>query len=120
MRLIYPPKNSAIRALVASLLMAHSVPLFGNRIESASSSFGRAAVLSDPSAVWFISRGVVASDLAEGRMVALDIDTNATAGAVGIMSRAEEIPSVAARAFFKLLSNPTLLGDAHPFAQAEA
>ena len=120
MRLIYPPKNSAIRALVARFLMAQSVPLFRNRIESASSSFGRAAVLSDPQAVWFISRGVVASDLAAGRLVALNIDTSATAGAVGIMSRAEEIPSASARAFTKVLADPALHADAHPFDQSEA
>lgn len=114
MRLIYPPQNSAIRALVARLLMANSVPLFRNRIESASSSFGRAAVLSDLRTVWFISRGVVAADLADGRLAALDIDTSATAGAVGIMSRAEEIPSASARAFTKVLSDPALFGDHLP------
>jgi hypothetical protein len=34
----------------------------------------------------------------------LDVDTNATVGAVGIMSRSEEIPSAAARAFANILS----------------
>jgi len=105
MRLIYPPKNSAIRTLVARLLMAQSVPLFRNRIESASSSFGRAAILSDPGTVWVISRGVVAADLAAGKLAALDIDTEATVGAVGIMSRSDEIPSAAARDFARLLSD---------------
>lgn len=102
--ILYPPQNSAIRPLVARLLIAQSVPLFANRIESTSSSFGSAMVLSDPDTIWFISRGVVAGDLAEGWLVALDIDTSATTGAVGIMSRAEELPSAAARGFTKLLS----------------
>lgn len=103
-RILYPPKNSAIRPLIARLLIARSVPLFENRIESASSSFGRAVVLSDPRVVWFISRGVVANDLAEGRLRMLDVDTGATLGAIGIMRRAEEVPSSAARGFARLLS----------------
>lgn len=98
-RVLYPPKSSAIRPLIARMLIARGVGLFHDRIETASSSFGRAMVLGDPNVVWFISRGVISDDLSTGRMVALDLDTSATAGAVGIMSRAEEIPSTLARAF---------------------
>lgn len=102
-RVLYPPKDSAIRSLMARLLISIGVPLFRDRIESTSPAFGRAAVLADAGIVWVISRGVVAADIAEGRLVALDIDTSRTAGAVGIMSRTEEIPSVAARAFVRVL-----------------
>ncbi|MGB3408503.1 MAG: pca operon transcription factor PcaQ [Jannaschia sp.] len=102
-RVIYPPKDSAIRSLVARMLISMGVPLFRNRIESTSPGFGRATVMADPGSVWIISRGVVAADLAEGRLVALDIDTTPTVGAVGIMSRAEEVPSVPARAFCRVL-----------------
>ena len=102
-RVIYPPRDSAIRPLVARLLIAQGVPLFGNRIESASPAFGRAVTLADPRTVWFISRGVVAQDLAEGRLVALPLDTGPTSGAVGIMSRAEEVASAAARSFVRIL-----------------
>jgi LysR family pca operon transcriptional activator len=102
-RVLYPPQDSAIRSLVARLLISQGVPLFRNRIESASSAFGRAVTLADPRTVWVISYGVVANDLAEGRLVALDLDTSATAGAVGVMSRANEVRSVAARAFISVL-----------------
>lgn len=102
-RILYPPQDSAIRSLVARLLISQGVPLFRDRIESASSAFGRAVTLADPNTVWVISYGVVAADLAEGRLVALDLDTSATAGAVGVMSRAEEVRSVAARAFISAL-----------------
>ncbi|MBK0325990.1 pca operon transcription factor PcaQ [Rhodobacteraceae bacterium F11138] len=118
MRVLYPPKNSAIRSMVARLLIAQSVPLFSNRIESASSSFGHAMVLSDPQTVWFISRGVVAADLADGRLVSLDMDTGATIGAVGIMMRAEDIPSASARAFTKVLSAQANRGTTRPQPQA--
>ena len=98
-RVLYPPKSSAIRPLIARMLIARDVPLFDRRIETASSSFGRATVLGDPGVVWFISRGVIADDLVTGRMAALDLDMGATLGAVGLMQRAEEIPSTLARAF---------------------
>lgn len=110
-RVLYPPKTSAIRPLIARMLIARSVPLFHNRIETASSSFGRAMVLADPDIVWFISRGVIADDLATGRMVALDLDTRETIGSVGIISRAEEVPSSAARAFLRCVSNINALHD---------
>ncbi len=111
-RVLYPPQASAIRPLIASMLISLDVPLFADRIETTSSSFGRAMVLSDPGLVWFISRGVIADDLATGRMVALELDTRATIGAVGIMSRAEEVPSALVRGFTRTLremaSDPAL------------
>lgn len=102
-RVLYPPQNSAIRPLVARLLISQSIPLFPNRIESASSSFGRAMVLGDPDMVWFISRGVVANDLENGSLVALPLDTAPTTGAVGIMSRADDIKSASSRLFIRSL-----------------
>jgi LysR family pca operon transcriptional activator len=103
-RILYPPRSSAIRPLIARMLISQSVPLFQDRIETTSSSFGRATVLSDPGCVWFISRGVVAEDLGAGRMVALDLDTSVTAGSVGIMSRAEEVPSALVRSFVRIVA----------------
>lgn len=102
-RVLYPPKDSAIRPLVARLLIAQGVPLFQSRIETASPAFGRAVTLADQGTVWIISKGVVSSDLAQGHLHCLALDTGVTFGAVGIMSRAEEIPSVATRVFTKLL-----------------
>jgi LysR family pca operon transcriptional activator len=104
-RVLYPPAESAIRPLVARLLISQGVPLFQNRIETASPAFGRAVAMADSNAVWFISRGVVAEDIAKGRLVPLSLDMAPTRGAVGIMSRAEEIPSVATRTFSKLLND---------------
>ena len=102
-RVLYPPADSAIRPLVARLLIAQGVPLFRRRIETASSDFGRSVTIADADVVWIISKGVVSRDIAEGRLVALDMDMSPTQGAVGIMSRAEEVPSVATRAFARLL-----------------
>ena len=102
-RVLYPPKDSAIRPLVARHLIAQGVPLFSNRIETASPAFGRAVTLADPQTVWIISKGVVADDISDRVLNVLDIDMSPTQGAVGIMRRAEEVPSVTVRTFAKLL-----------------
>lgn len=106
-RVLYPPQDSAIRPLVARLLIEQGVPLFTDRIETASSAFGRAVTLADPRTIWFISRGVVADDLATGRLVLVPLDLGATHGAVGIMTRAGEVPSTASRQFARLLAAAT-------------
>ncbi len=102
-RVLYPPRDSAIRPLLARHLITRGVPLFPNRIESASPTFARAIVLADPGTVWMISRGVVAADIRAGTLVALDLDMAGTLGAIGIMSRTQEVASAAARAFAHLL-----------------
>mgnify|MGYP007097267420 CR=1 FL=1 len=81
------------------MLIARGVPLFPDRIETASAAFGRALTLADPNTVWVISRGVVLGDILEKRLVQLDIDTDPTVGAVGVMSVADDVPTPAIRAF---------------------
>lgn len=91
--IIYPTDDSAIRPLVARLLLSRGLALFSNRIECVSGAFGRAMTLGPLRPIWFISRGVVIDDLKVGRLVALDIDMRPTEGAVGIMARSDENPS---------------------------
>ncbi|EAQ43883.1 pca operon transcriptional activator PcaQ [Roseobacter sp. MED193] len=102
-RVLYPPQDSAIRPLVARMLISRGIPLFPNRIETASAAFGRALTLADPNTVWIISRGVVLGDIEEGRLVRLEVDTGPTVGAVGIMSIADDVPTPAIRAFSSAL-----------------
>lgn len=102
--IIYPPQHAAIRPLVARHMITEGQPLFANRIESSSAVFGRAMVRMTPEAVWFISAGVVADDLADGTLVKLAIPMERTDGAIGIISRMHEIPSNAARTFSRLLA----------------
>lgn len=101
--ILYPPAAAAIRPLVARLMLSRGMALFADRIESVSSAFGRSMTLGPAQPVWFISRGVVAEDLAQGRLVALDIDMGPTEGAVGIMVRAEEPPSPVLQLFRQAL-----------------
>ncbi|MDO5612691.1 MAG: pca operon transcription factor PcaQ [Paracoccus sp. (in: a-proteobacteria)] len=86
---IFPPPVAAIRPLVERLLIAEGLPLPPNRIESVSGAFGRAQTRASD-AIWFISAGVVAADVAEGRLTRLPIDTGLTRGPVGLMQRADD------------------------------
>lgn len=108
-RVLYPPSDSAIRPLVARMLIAQGVPLFRNRIETASAAVGHALTRADPGTVWVISRGVVDRAIAENRLVQLDIDTGPTMGAVGVMSLADDVPTPASRAFGVALSRAAKL-----------
>jgi LysR family pca operon transcriptional activator len=112
--IVYPPEASAIRPLVARLMMSRGQALFSNRIESVSGAFGRAMTLGALQAVWFISRGVVADDLDDGRLVALDIDMGPTEGAVGIMARSEENPSPLVGLFRAALTETSTSSDNEP------
>ncbi|WP_296428510.1 pca operon transcription factor PcaQ [Yoonia sp.] len=96
---IYPPKGSAIRPLVARLMIASGLALFDDRIETTSAAFGRAMALGSAQAVWFISQGVVDDDIATGRLVKLAINMEPTIGPVGIMARSEENPTPVAHLF---------------------
>ena len=84
---IYPPTGSAIRPLVDRMMIAAGRTIDMQRTETVSGAFGRAAVRTSDT-VWFISRGVVADDIASGALIELPIDTRLTAGPVGIMERA--------------------------------
>ncbi|MFG6081808.1 pca operon transcription factor PcaQ [Paracoccus litorisediminis] len=95
---IYPPHSAAIRPIVRRLLISQGVALPHNRIESVSVGFGRAHVLGSD-AIWFISAGVVAREIAEGQLVRLPVDTSATRGAVGLMMRAGDPDTTERRLF---------------------
>ncbi|MFD0979415.1 pca operon transcription factor PcaQ [Tropicimonas aquimaris] len=83
---IFPPEASAIRSLVERVLIAHGVGDIPHRIESVSGAFGRNfARRSD--AIWIISAGVVANEIAEGSLVRLPFDNAITSGPVGLMAR---------------------------------
>ncbi|GGF58858.1 pca operon transcription factor PcaQ [Azorhizobium oxalatiphilum] len=85
---LMPTPSSVIRPLVDSLLIAHGLANLPHQIETVSDSFGR-DFLRRTDAVWIISRGVVAHDLADGWLLELPIDTRETRGAVGLTVRAD-------------------------------
>lgn len=84
--LMLPPPGAVIGALVRSYLrsiaMEHITPAY----ETVSLAFGR-RILLDSDAIWFISRGVIARELAEGSLKALSLNAPMMAGPVGISLR---------------------------------
>ncbi|MDK8875030.1 pca operon transcription factor PcaQ [Paracoccus sp. SSJ] len=96
---IYPTETAAIHPFVERLLIAHGVLRPARRIETVSDAFGR-VFTRQGEAVWFISAGVVAREIAEGRLVRLPLDTTLTQGPVGLMTRASQ-PETNAQLLFR-------------------
>ena len=83
---LVPPKQAIIHSTVDKMLIAHGIGALPDRIETVSTSFGR-AFTRETDAIWIISNGAVASDIAEGHLVELPIDTSDTFGPVGLTTR---------------------------------
>lgn len=99
---LYPAPWAAIRPFVERLLIAEGVPVPTRRIETVSGAFGR-AYMPGSDAIWIISDGVVAREVAEGRLVRLPIATGLTEGPVGLMTRADAAENAAQRLFVQAL-----------------
>jgi LysR family pca operon transcriptional activator len=85
---LMPPQGSVIRPFVDRFLLTRGMPRPRTVIETVSESFGRAFVRAED-AVWVISEGVVAHDLAGGLLAALPLDTADTRGPVGLTMRTD-------------------------------
>lgn len=85
---LMPPPGSAIRPLVERFLLTRAIAMPRTVIETVSDSFGRRFVQAGD-AVWIISEGVVAHDLASGDLAALPLDTDDTRGPVGLTMRVD-------------------------------
>ena len=95
---VMPTREDITRGAVDRLLIASGVAALERRVETVSSDFSR-AFLKQTDAVWIISHGVAALDLASGDLVELPADTSDTKGPVGMTTRADERPSPAIVAF---------------------
>lgn len=91
--LLMPTRGSIIRPVVENFLITNGVASLPSQIETVSDAFGRAFVR-DRDAIWIISNGVVARDIADGVLAALPIDTGETKGPVGLTVRTDSIPSL--------------------------
>ncbi|CAH0342014.1 pca operon transcription factor PcaQ [Rhizobium sp. CECT 9324] len=90
---LMPTRASIIRPFVERYLIANGISALPTQIETVSDSFGRAFVR-NTDAIWIISAGVVASDLDDGTLASLPIDTSETKGPVGLTVRTDAIPSM--------------------------
>lgn len=91
---LMPTRGSIIRPFAERFLIAHGIAELPVEIETVSDSFGRALVRQSD-AIWIISEGVVAADLAAGDLQLLPIDTSETRGSVGLTTRADVAASTA-------------------------
>lgn len=90
---LMPTRGSIIRPYVEQFLIANGVANLPTQVETVSDAFGRAFVRQSD-AIWIISKGVVAGEIADGFLAALPIDTTETRGPVGLTIRADTIPSL--------------------------
>jgi LysR family transcriptional regulator, pca operon transcriptional activator len=113
---LLPEPGSIIRPMVDTLLRSRGLAQLPDLIETTSPTFGRSYLrISD--AVWIISRGVVADDIAAGELVELAVDVDLVSGPVGITTRADTAPTLSLQCLRRALRAVALdLG----FASGEA
>ncbi|ODT81291.1 MAG: pca operon transcription factor PcaQ [Pelagibacterium sp. SCN 64-44] len=97
---LMPNPGSVIRPLVQRMLLIHGIAAPHEEVETVSNAFGRAYVRKTD-AVWFISEGVVADDVAEGYLCLLPADMSETVGPVGFTTRTDTLPGLATIAFMQ-------------------
>ena len=95
-----PTPDSVIRRLVDRMLLANGVTHLRDEVETVSNAFGRSYVR-QTDAVWLISEGAVAEDVADGQLALLPVDTAETTGPVGLTTRTDTTLDLAALAFIQ-------------------
>lgn len=99
---LVPTQSAIIRPVVDRFLVTNGIDDLPVRIETISDAFGRVFV-SNSDAVWIISEGVVANDLATGLLERLPVDTQDTRGPVGLTMRADFAPAWPFTAFMQAI-----------------
>ena len=88
---VMPTREDITRPMVDRFLIAAGIGALERRVETVSSDFSR-AYLASTDAVWIISYGVAAVDLAAGTLAELPADMGDTTGPVGMTIRADDRP----------------------------
>jgi LysR family pca operon transcriptional activator len=99
---LFPDESAAIRDMCETLLIANGIARLPDRIDTVAATFGRTYVRKTD-AVWFISYGVVALDLADGLMVELPFKVDQTLGPVGLTVRDQAAMTPAMDGFTNIL-----------------
>ncbi|RDL43441.1 pca operon transcription factor PcaQ [Marinomonas piezotolerans] len=97
---LYPPKESITAPSVDDFFLAEGVGVIKDRIDTVSDSFGKEFIRNND-AIWIISRGVVAREIADGEFAELPVNTKETLSAVGLTMRSDSTPSRALQQFVK-------------------
>jgi len=98
---LMPSREDITRPIADRLLIANGIAGLERRIETVSGDFSR-AYLKQTDAIWIISYGVAALDIAAGDLVELEIDVTATLGPVGMTTRADDRPSPIVAEFMRV------------------
>lgn len=101
-QILMPTPGSVIRPFVDRLLVGHGITGLRIEVETVSDAFGRAYVRQSD-AIWLISQGVVAEDVAQGQLALLPVDATETLGPVGLTTRADAVHSLAATALIQAI-----------------
>jgi LysR family pca operon transcriptional activator len=112
--LILPPPDAIIRPVVEQHFLSLGRELPRPQVETVSLALGRGLVLTSD-AVWFISRGVVAEELAAGTLAALELGGLALAGPVGLTLRSGQAPSDALDQLMQAIRDAAALEPGFPF-----
>ena len=99
---VYPSQGSAIRSIVDRFFVEHGIGEVPRRLETVSGAFGRVFVQGSD-AVWIVSEGVVANEIANGLLACVPFNTDTTLGPIGIMQREDAEDSPARRQFGRVL-----------------
>lgn len=95
---LFPVEGSIIAKAAEAILLAEGVGELPDVIEVISGAFGKEYVR-QTDAIWIISHGVAAPQIALGVLETLPLDTKETLGPVGLTIRADTIPSPAMQLF---------------------
>jgi LysR family transcriptional regulator, pca operon transcriptional activator len=98
---LMPSREDITGPITDQLSIANGIGGIERRIETVSSDFSR-AFLKASDAVWIISYGVVALELAAGDLVELPIDVSAALEPVGMTTRADDRPLPIVMQFMKV------------------
>ncbi len=101
-QLIMPDERAIIRRPVDQLLQMLRIDRPASSIETVAHAFSRVYTI-ESDAVWIISEGVAAHDIATGTLCKLPIDTEVSKGAVGYTLRLEAEAETAARLFVETI-----------------
>lgn len=95
---LFPVEGSIIAKTAEAVLLAEGIGDLPDVIEVISGAFGKEYVR-QTDAIWIISHGVAAPQIALGVLEVLPLDTKETLGPVGLTIRADTIPSPAMQLF---------------------
>ena len=103
---ILPPDGALIRRTVNAYLSVLGLPDLRPALETVALAIGR-GILAGSDAVWFISRGVVAEELARGEVVEIATGVRFLSGAVGVTQAQSATAHAGTDLLLRLLTSDT-------------